>query len=190
MPGSKKGSPARTFLLLLLVFITASFLGYAFALGNPNVAIDAVKKIAEEIGPISDSSFKNFVLIFTNNFMVALFMMLSGLLFGLGPWFIMAFNGFIVGLVVRAVQLTGELSTEQIVLGIIPHGVIEIPALAVAGVAGIIWYREIVHGDEEAGERFRRGTVKALKLLALSILLLLVAAFIEAYITPSIAGIG
>nr|WP_232461010.1 stage II sporulation protein M [Thermococcus radiotolerans] len=181
--------PKRTLGYLLIVFLAASFLGYAFAIGNPDAAMEAVKRLAEQIGPISDSSFENFVKIFTNNSMVALFMLLSGLFFGLGPWLIMAFNGFVVGLVVRAVQESGELSFPQIILGLIPHGIIEIPAIALAGVSGIVWYREIVRGEGETGERFRRGAEKALKLFAVSVLLLLVAAFIEAYVTPRVAGV-
>jgi len=181
--------PKRTLGYLLIVFLAASFLGYAFAIGNPDAAMEAVKRLAEQIGPISDSSFENFVKIFTNNSMVALFMLLSGLFFGLGPWLIMAFNGFVVGLVVRAVQESGELSFPQIILGLIPHGIIEIPAIALAGVSGIVWYREIVRGEGETGERFRQGAEKALKLFAVSVLLLLMAALIEAYITPRVAGV-
>ncbi|WP_240921888.1 stage II sporulation protein M [Thermococcus sp. ES12] len=181
--------PGKTFGYLIMVFLAASFIGYAFAVGNPSAAMEALKRLAEQIGPISDSSFENFVKIFTNNSMVALFMLLSGLFFGIGPWLIMAFNGFMVGLVVRAVQENGELSFSQIILGLIPHGVIEIPAIALAGVSGIVWYREIVRGEGETGERFRKGAEKALKLFVVSVLLLLVAAFIEAYITPRVAGV-
>ena len=190
MPRLNVEVPRKTFGYLLLVFLAASFVGYIFAAGNPGAALDAVKKLAEQIGPLSDSSFENFLKIFTNNSMVALFMLLSGLFFGLGPWLIMAFNGFMVGLVVRAVQESGELSFPQIILGLVPHGIIEIPAIALAGVSGIVWYREIIKGEGETGERFKRGAVKALKLFALSVLLLLVAAVVEAYVTPRVAGIG
>lgn len=185
-----KKSSRRIFIMLLSVFLGLAFIGYVFAVGNPDAAVNITQKIGEEIGPVSDSDFKNFVMIFTNNSMVAAFMVLSGLLFGLGPWFIMAFNGFIVGVVVRAVQLTGNISATQILLGLIPHGIVEIPALAIAGTAGIMWYQEIVHGEGEIGGRFKIGALRALKLFGISVLLLIVAAFIEAYVTPSIAGIG
>ncbi len=182
-------SPGRSFLLLLIVFISVSFMGYAFAVFNSGGALNMTRSIAQRIGPLYDSSFKNFLKIFTNNLTVAFFMMLSGLFFGLGPWLIMGFNGFIVGVVVRVVQEVRGLSTERILLGLLPHGVFEIPALALAGTAGIVWYREIVGKGEEAGKGFHNGALKALKLFAASVLLLLIAAFIEAYITPRVAGL-
>jgi stage II sporulation protein M len=181
--------PRKTFGLLLLVFLAFSFVGYALGTASPDTALEAVKKLIAQIGPLSDSSFQNFLKIFANNSMVALLMFLSGLFFGLGPWFIMAFNGLIVGLVVLAVHRMGDMPLGQIILGLVPHGIIEIPAIAIAGVAGIVWYRELIKGDGDAAERFKRGAVKGLKLYLLSVVLLLVAALIEAYVTPRVAGL-
>ncbi|ASI98521.1 stage II sporulation protein M [Thermococcus celer] len=181
--------PWRTFGYLLLLFLAALLAGYLFATGNPDAATEGVRKLAGRMGPLSNSSFRNFIRIFTNNSLVALFMFLSGLFFGLGPWVIMAFNGFMVGLVVEAVQKSGRLSTHQIILGLLPHGVIEIPAIALAGVSGIVWYRELIRGEGETGERFKRGAKEGAKILAVSVLLLLIAAAIEAYVTPRVAGL-
>ena len=181
--------PWRSFWLLLAVFVVFSFVGYAAGSYSPEEALETVKHIIEHIGPPSDSSFHNFLRIFTNNSMVALLMFLSGLFFGLGPWFIMAFNGLMVGLVVFVVHRTGELPMSRILLALVPHGVIEIPAIAVAGVAGITWYTELMRGEGTAAERFKRGLVEGFKLYILSVALLLVAALIEAYVTPKVAGL-
>ncbi len=186
--------PWRTFGYLLLLFLAALLAGYLFATGNPMRPRRALENWPGGWGGLSNSSFRNFIRIFTNNSLVALFMFLSGLFFGLGPWVIMAFNGFMVGLVVEAVQKSGRLSTHQIILGLLPHGgVIEIPAIALAGgVSGIVWYRELIRGGEgeTGGERFKRGGAKeGAKILAVSVLLLLIAAAIEAYVTPRVAGL-
>ena len=175
---------------LLLIFLAASFFGYAYSLHNPENTLQIVKKLAEHIGSPPSSDFHTFLKIFTNNTMVAVLSMISGLLFGIGPWLIMAFNGFIAGVVVGFVTETGKYSFTQTLLGLLPHGVIEIPALAIAGAAGIIWYREIVKGDGNGAERFKRGMKKALMMLALSVLLLFIAALIETYVTPKVSGIG
>ncbi|WP_297463529.1 stage II sporulation protein M [Thermococcus sp.] len=180
--------PVRTFGLMLLTFLIFSFLGYAIGSANPETALRTVKKLMEQIGPISDSSFENFIKIFVNNSSVALLMFLSGLFFGIGPWVITAFNGLVVGLVVYAVHRRG-IPMGQILLGLIPHGIIEIPAIVLAGVGGIVWYRELVGGEGSALERFRRGAIRGFKLFLLSLGLLLVAAFIEAYVTPRVAGL-
>jgi len=173
---------------LLLVFLGSSFVGYLFAYQEPTTSLRIVQRIAERMGSIPHSGFHTFIRIFLNNSGVALISVLSGLFFGLGPWIIVAFNGFIAGLVVGFVTETGRLSLTRALLGVVPHGVIEIPALALAGAAGIIWYRELVNGEGVPAERFKKGMARALTLFAVSLLLLLVAAFIEAYITPRIAG--
>ena len=175
---------------LLLIFLAASFLGYAYSLHNPENTLRIVRKLAEHMGSPPSSDVHTFLKIFANNSMVALLSTVSGLLFGLGPWLIMAFNGFIAGLVVGFVTETGKYSFTQTLLGLMPHGVIEIPALAIAGAAGVIWYREIVSGEGSGTERFKRGMRKALTMLALSVLLLLIAALIETYVTPKVSGIG
>ncbi len=180
----------RFVLGLLLIFLAASFFGYAYSLHNPENTLRIVRKLAEHIGSPPSSDVHTFLKIFANNSMVALLSTVSGLLFGLGPWLIMAFNGFIAGLVVGFVTETGRYSFTQTLLGLVPHGVIEIPALAMAGAAGIIWYREIVSGEGSGAERFKRGMRKALTMLVLSVLLLLIAALIETYVTPKVSGIG
>ena len=184
-----EGIPWRNFWLLLAVFLLSSFGGYAAGVHSPGGALQAVKRIMEHMGSLSDSSFQNFVRIFTNNSMVALLMFVSGLFFGLGPWFITAFNGLVVGLVVFVVHDLRGLPMTKVLLALVPHGVIEIPALAIAGVAGITWYVELAKGEGEAAERFRRGFLKGLKLYLLSVALLFVAALVEAYVTPRIAGL-
>jgi len=181
--------PGRTLGHLIMAFLLSALGGYWLGAASPDTALDAVQTIIEQLGPISDSSFHNFVKIFTNNSMVAFLTFLSGLLFGLGPWFIMAFNGFVVGLVVFAVHRMSGMSMGQIILGLVPHGIVEIPAIALAGVAGIVWYREIISGEGRGEERFKTGAVKGLKLFILSVLLLFVAALIEAYVTPRVAGL-
>ncbi|WP_297419741.1 stage II sporulation protein M [Thermococcus sp.] len=187
--GSGIKIPWKSFWLLLAVFIVFSFVGYAVGSHSPGEALQAVKRLIEHIGPPSDSSFHNFMKIFTNNSMVALLMLLSGLFFGLGPWFIMAFNGLMVGLVVFVAHRTGGLPMFKIILALVPHGIIEIPAIAIAGVAGITWYLEIARGEGNAGGRFKRGMVEGFKLYLLSVALLFIAALVEAYVTPKVAGL-
>ncbi|WP_232462872.1 stage II sporulation protein M [Thermococcus sp. P6] len=187
-----EASTKRTIVNLLAVFLVTSLIGYLFALKNPELTAGVVNEIAREIvrkiGPVSNYGFEMFLKIFLNNSRVALLMFISGLFFGLGPWFIMATNGFAVGLVVGFSHYSKGLSLVRLLLALLPHGIIEIPAIALAGVSGILWYREAVKGGT-AEKRFIRGTERAIKLLGLSILLLLVAAAVETYVTPRVAGL-
>ena len=185
----KMRTPKQIFFVLAFLFLISAFAGLFVAFAAPGGALRIVHKIASEFAIPSPEPFENFQRIFLNNIVVASLITASGIFFGIGPVFFISLNGFIVGIVAGVAYSTGKAPADRILLALLPHGVVEIPAIITAGVGGILWYKEIVAGEGRAGERFKNGAVKALKLLALSVLLLLIAAVIEAYITPEVAGI-
>lgn len=173
------------------IFLMGVAFGVLATLARPQMAENLFENLRQILGRGGDAlnePFKMFTFIFLNNTRVALLSALGGFLFGIVPVGILFFNGFIVGVVVEHSYLNG-VALSTLVLSIVPHGIIEIPAFGVAGLGGIEWYLEIIRGEGSMGERFRRGFFKAMKLLAISVAMLLVAAFVEAYITPKIAGI-
>ena len=183
-------SPKRIFAVLGVVFLLSIFIGLLLSFAAPEGAMRIVHRIASEFGIPSPEPFRNFQRIFLNNVTVALLITISGIFFGIGPIFFISFNGFIVGVVAGVAYFTGKAHAERILLALLPHGIVEIPAIITAGVGGILWYKEITAGEGGTGERFKKGASTALRFFALSVLLLLIAAIIEAYITPEIAGIG
>ncbi|WP_457548857.1 stage II sporulation protein M [Archaeoglobus sp.] len=72
---------------------------------------------------------------------------------------------------------------------ILPHGIFEIPAIIIAGAAGFKIPYEIVR--YLAGKKEKPLTKQDIKeyitLALISIILIVIAAFVEAYITPKIA---
>jgi len=72
---------------------------------------------------------------------------------------------------------------------ILPHGIFEIPAIIIAGAAGFKIPYEIVR--YLAGKKEQPLTKEDIKeyltLAVISIILIIIAAFVEAYITPKIA---
>ncbi|MCD6558879.1 MAG: stage II sporulation protein M [Palaeococcus sp.] len=183
---------SRIFEALLGVFLIGVALGIVFTVLNPQFAERMFENLrtllGQKIGQAGEDPFTTFLLIFSNNTRVAIIAALGGFLFGIVPMGILFFNGFVVGIVMEYMYLKGT-SLLKLILSIVPHGIVEIPAFAVAGVGGIEWYLEIAKGEGTIGERFKRGFGTSLKMLAISIGMLLVAAFIEAYITPKIAGL-
>ena len=177
----------RTFSLLMVAFFAGVFFGVLYAYLQPERAGEYVAKLAQEIGGISSDPFQNFVRIFFHNAGVALLVLVSGLFFGLGPWIMILFNGLVVG-IVSGVLASHGMPVEKIVLGLVPHGIVEIPAFVLAGTAGILWYRSIRDAEEPA-RGFKEGMKRALRLYAVTVGMLLIAAFIEAYVTPKVAGL-
>lgn len=73
--------------------------------------------------------------------MASVLILLSGVLFGIVPIVSMGANGFILGVIYRqAAEIAGY---SKAVIMILPHGVIEIPALLIAASYGL-WLGVIV----------------------------------------------
>lgn len=181
---------SKIFLALLGTFLIGVSLGIVFTVLNPQFAENLFSNLKQVFSGKLDGvqdRFSLFKLIFLNNTRVAILAAFGGVLFGVVPLGILFFNGFLVGIVVEYSYLQDK-SLTKILLSILPHGVVEIPAFAIAGLGGIEWYLEIIKGEGTVGERFRKGFGIAMKMLSMAIFLLLIAAFIEAYITPSLAG--
>jgi len=181
---------SKIFLALLGTFLIGVSLGIVFTVLNPQFAENLFSNLKQVFSGKLDGvqdRFSLFKLIFLNNTRVAILAAFGGVLFGVVPLGILFFNGFLVGIVVEYSYLQDK-SLTKILLSILPHGVVEIPAFAIAGLGGIEWYLEIIKGEGTVGERFRKGFGIAMKMLGMAIFLLLIAAFIEAYITPSLAG--
>lgn len=180
----------KVFYAFLGVFLAGVLFGVMFSVLSPGSAEALFSNLRQFFGgTIGENTdrFSLFTFIFLNNSRVAVICALGGVLFGVVPAGILFFNGFIVGLVVRYLNAQGE-SLARILLAIVPHGVIEIPAFAVAGMGGVEWYLEIINGEGTVGERFLKGFKRAMRMLALAIIMLLAAAFVEAYITPVVAS--
>ena len=115
-----------------------------------------------------------------NNIGIAFQTFASGLLFGLGSLFFLLFNGLLIGAV------SGHLS--QIGYGepfwsfVIGHGAFELTAITLAGAAGLqLGWALIAPGRHARSEALRLAAAQAVKLVAGVVIMLLIAAFVEAY---------
>ncbi|WP_300633166.1 stage II sporulation protein M [Pseudomonas sp.] len=108
----------------------------------------------------------------------------AGLLFGLGSVFFLVFNGLIIGAVSGHLTEIGYGQTFwSFVIG---HGAFELSAIALAGAAGLqLGWSLIAPGPLARGESLRLAARKSVQMLCGVMLLLLIAAFIEAYWSSS-----
>lgn len=118
---------------------------------------------------------------FANNWAVALGMAFGGAALGLPAAVSLAFNGVVFGLYTRL-----EADLVELALFVIPHGIIEIPALFIAGAAGM-WLGVSVWRTWR-GNRTRADLANALErmfwvLVGVGILLF-VAGMIEGFVSP------
>ncbi|MFB6242790.1 MAG: stage II sporulation protein M, partial [Halobaculum sp.] len=137
--------------------------------------------VARVFGTVPVNDFLN---IAANNWLVAVSGVYSGLAFGLPAAVGGAFNGALVG------ALAGAFDLRALAVLVAPHGVIEIPTLLVAWGVGIhlggVGWRA-VRGRTDAATVAERLQTAAHALAGVAVLLV-VASFVEAFLTPQIAA--
>ncbi|WP_435157726.1 stage II sporulation protein M [Haladaptatus sp. DFWS20] len=126
-----------------------------------------------------------FVTLTANNWLVAISAAFAGLAFGAPTVVALLFNGLIVGGVVGLLP-----NTTLAVALIAPHGIIEIPALAIAGalglhLGGVAW--RYVRGSTTAAD-LAGELIRAYYILLGLLPVFIVAAFIEAFLTWWVAA--
>lgn len=124
-----------------------------------------------------------FLSIFINNIYVLIFTLIFSLLLGAGAIFILAWNASVIS---AAVGIFAKSNLIQVPIGILKymiHGIPEIAAyFTVALAGGIVGVAVIKH--EIHSEKFWIILQDSLNLIILAIALLLIACFIEVFITP------
>ena len=146
------------------------------------VAVPAPSDVGNVFGALPVNDFVN---IAANNWLVAAGSVYSGLAFGVPAAVSAAFNGAVVGALAGAFELRAMLAL------VAPHGVIEIPVLVVTWglglhLAGVGW--RAVRGETDAASVADRLRETA-HVLGGAAVLLVVAALVEAFLTPEIAAL-
>ncbi len=115
----------------------------------------------------------------THNVSVSLFAFALGITFGLGTAWMMFYNGIILG-VLAAVFVESQ-QLLAFVTGIVPHGVLEIPACLIGGAAGFVLAQGFLRARPwPRREELARQSKQAILLLFGCVPLLAVAACLEA----------
>ena len=172
----------RYTLFLAVFFILSILFGVHAAHSQPEETAKIFEQIMaeysglEDLGPVT-----LFLLIFFNNIIITFIIMLLGIFFALAPIFFVWANGFVFGLSIPI--LSADLGIMAVILGLSPHGIIEIPAALLSAGYGI-WlgkkgYRAL---------RYKEPLLPSIKKAAESYLqyilpLFFLAACIEAFIT-------
>lgn len=153
----------------------------------PHLLGDPAERVAREEAATGDvrsggaSSFSAFLM--THNTRVAILALALGMTWGLGTTILLFYNGVILGAV--AVDYVRAGQTSFLVGWLLPHGAIEIPAILVAGQAGLVLAGALIgHGTREAlGRRLRRVGPDLVTLMGGVAVLLVWAGFVEAFLS-------
>ncbi len=122
--------------------------------------------------------------IMTNNISVSFVTFASGILAGLGTVYMMVMNGLLLGVVGAACWIGGmSLALWSFVA---PHGMLELPAIFIAGGAGLLLARGLLFpGVLSRRDSLVQAGGVAVRLVVGVIPLLVIAGFIEGFLSPS-----
>ena len=121
--------------------------------------------------------------IFINNIYVMIFVLIFSLAFGAGAIFILVWNA---GVIASAIGIFTEASIKHLHVGLLRymiHGVPEIAAYFIAELAGGILSAAVIRHDFKS-EKFWKVMRDSIDLIIIAIIVLVIAALIEVFITP------
>ncbi|MBU9722373.1 MULTISPECIES: stage II sporulation protein M [Bacillaceae] len=122
--------------------------------------------------------------IMTNNIQVAILAFAGGVTFGLLTVYILIFNGLLVGAL--AALFWHYDMTYEFWAYIVPHGMIELVAIFIAGGAGLLMgYKLFVPGSYSRVYQLKEYGKRSVQLLLGTIPLFIIAGVIEGFITPA-----
>ena len=175
-----------------LLFLCAAVAGCLLCFSDPSfpryllgphmmASIDQHKMWTESIvtiKPVASSQ------ILTNNLTVSFITFTLGITAGLGTVWMMLLNGLLIGVV--GVACWQAAMSQSLWSFVAPHGVLELPAIFIAGGAGLGLARGLLFpGALPRRESIVRAGDRSVKLFLGTIPLLLIAGFIEGFISPT-----
>lgn len=179
----------------LAMFLPAIALG--LWLGSDSASLDALAPEATQAAYVDEefedyyssqpaAEFASSVLL--NNIRVSFTAFGAGILLGVGTLFILALNGANLG-VAWAVFIAAGQQSKFFGL-IIPHGLLELTAIVVAGAAGMsIGFAILAPGDRHRSAALAEEARRAVVVILGLILVFIVAGLIEGFITPGLPAV-
>lgn len=173
------------FILCLLVFILSMTIGWYL---GEDISQIITQNFAEMVPNIENNDIISiFSLIIFNNLFVNLLWIILGLIGAFPSVYFSAFNGFMIG--AFAYTFAAETSITLVFVGLLPHGVIEIPTMILSSSVGMGLGYTILNKIRGKGS-IKKELNQAVKLYVKRIIpLVILAAIIEVTITPLLLGI-
>jgi uncharacterized membrane protein SpoIIM required for sporulation len=180
-------------LAVTLLFITAIVTGFWLVYTYPDlIEMFADPKLIATVerGELWTDSLLNVtpsavlsVSILTNNIIVSFFAFCSGVVFGLGTFYLIGLNGISLGAIFA---FTGQHGLAGRLFDfVVAHGCVELSCICIAGAAGAYLGEALIRpGERTRSEAFRMAAGAGLRVLTVVTLLLFVCGFIEGYISP------
>jgi stage II sporulation protein M len=185
----RQKSVIRSLILATGVFLISLVVGTL-------IGQDTVESLLREFGaalqPLASTdnvSVLLLLIVFINNAIKALLLVLLGILVGLPPLLFIAVNGFVLGGLGAALE--SVMGWGYVLASFVPHGVIEIPLILLAAALGLTVGLESLKWLGRRESRVKLQLSNGLRVYVRWILPgLAVAAIIEVFVTPLLMGLA
>lgn len=132
------------------------------------------------------------MLLFMNNYLSMAQMLLLGVVAGITPLITLGLNGALVGMLLSLTVQEGIPLLPMLVFGILPHGLFELFAFFLCGAIGLKFGYHCIASPlpgKTRLESYRYIWKEAISLMPLVVLLLLIAALVEIFITQHLIAL-
>ncbi|WP_244603671.1 stage II sporulation protein M [Methanococcoides sp. AM1] len=174
---------------VVVLFVLSGIAGYFYTALNPassDIALEGLEGLVELI--MSMTPLEIMLFIFFNNAIKSLMAFVLGLGFGLIPLLFVISNGYILGVVTYLESQ--ENGFTYILLGIMPHGIIELPMILISAAMGLRMginvLKALAGRYVDIKDEFKQGINVFFRFI---MPMLLLAAGIETFITPVVIGL-
>ena len=176
----------------LVVMLGGTLLAAAFTLANPRFAypilgpyvmnsVERHEMWTQSIVSVAPQAASS---IMTNNLSVSFSAFAGGMLFGVGALYILFFNGLMLGAIAVVCQQAGM--ALPLWSFVAPHGSLELPAVVIAGAAGLrLGYGMVFPGMYLWRDSVAKAGSDAARLVSGVIPMLLIAGTLEGFFSPS-----
>ncbi|MDX8046389.1 stage II sporulation protein M [Gracilibacillus sp. S3-1-1] len=182
----------KAVVIALLLFCFGAVASFFAVADNPNSAYGILSEelaqsvdldsLGEETAGVDAPVMSTEIML--NNIRVAMLAFAGGITLGILTVYVLIYNGIIIGAMAGLFWHYGD--TYVFWAYIVPHGVVELIAIFIAGGAGLLMgYKLLVPGNYSRGYQLKKQTIRSVQLLLGTIPLFVIAGIIEGFITPA-----
>jgi len=174
---------------MFLLFVISAVIGYITAIMYPDRVVRSLEELEGLVELLKNLSLLQIMLlIFLNNALKSLIILVFGIGLGIVPFFFIAYNGYFLGIFSHKILM--EQGPLYLVAGLLPHGIIEIPMVVVSAGIGLRLGLKGFASLRGESVNLKEEMITGIKFFFFWIMpLLFIAAAVETFITSVIIGL-
>ncbi len=175
--------------LVSILFVLSMAIGYVVAIMYPDMVMQSLEELEGVVELLKHLSLIQIMfLIFLNNAIKSLLILVLGIGFGIVPLLFIEYNGYFLGIFSHKILM--EQSLLYLMGGLLPHGIIEIPMVVISAAIGVRLGLKGLASLKGEQVYLKEEMITGIKFFFYWIMpLLFIAAVVETFLTSAIIGV-